>query len=106
MRVQPSLSEAVIKLRPNSAFIISNEDYSTLEWMDPNTVPPSFEEVKIEYDKLIQEYESYDYWRKRRAEYPKIEDQLDILYHEGYEGWRNKIKEIKDKYPKLIGEEN
>jgi hypothetical protein len=42
----------------------------------------------------------YDYKKKRELEYPSIEEQLDILYHEGYEGWANMIQAIKDKYPK------
>lgn len=41
-----------------------------------------------------------DYKVKRKEEYPSIEEQLDILYHEGIEVWRDKIKEIKDKFPK------
>lgn len=40
------------------------------------------------------------YADRRRQEYPSIEDQLDILYHEGIDVWRETIKSIKDKYPK------
>ena len=41
-----------------------------------------------------------DYKDFRKAEYPSIEEQLDMLYHQGYEGWRAKIEEIKNKFPK------
>jgi hypothetical protein len=34
------------------------------------------------------------------SEYPSIADQLDTLYHEGYEGWKAKIQAVKNKYPK------
>jgi hypothetical protein len=97
---KPSLADAIIKLKPNSAFILENEDLSKLEWKDDSISPPDFEEIKIEYSKLLIEYESYNYWRNRRKEYPKIEQQLDILYHEGYDGWKKAINNIKDKYPK------
>jgi hypothetical protein len=40
------------------------------------------------------------YKEKRAKEYPSIQDQLDTLYHEGYEGWKAKIETIKNKYPK------
>lgn len=42
------------------------------------------------------------YQRNRWAEYPSIGDQLDALYHAGVfpEEMANKIKEVKDKYPK------
>lgn len=36
----------------------------------------------------------------RRAEYPSIVDQLDTLYHGGYDAWKATIKAVKDKYPK------
>ena len=54
----------------------------------------------------IEGYESeaawnaVEYQRKRAAEYPSIEDQLDEIYHNGLESWKAKIKETKDKYPK------
>ena len=36
----------------------------------------------------------------RKAEYPRIEDQLDKIYHSGVNAWKADIKVIKDKYPK------
>ena len=44
--------------------------------------------------------ENDSYKSKRRAEYPKTEDQLDDIYHNGIDGWKTTIKAIKDKYPK------
>lgn len=41
-----------------------------------------------------------DYSKRRKDEYPRIEDQLDILYHEGFDAWKDLIQSIKDKYPK------
>jgi len=40
------------------------------------------------------------YVEKRVSEYPDIKDQLDTLYHGGYDVWKESIKAIKDKYPK------
>lgn len=42
------------------------------------------------------------YAHLRWESYPSIEDQLDILYHEGYDAWRAAITEVKQKYPKPI----
>jgi len=42
--------------------------------------------------------EAYKY--QRHVEYPSIKDQLDTLYHEGYDGWKSQIQAVKDKYPK------
>lgn len=41
-----------------------------------------------------------DYQAQRKAAYPSIEDQLDILYHEGIEAWREVIRSIKTAHPK------
>jgi len=51
---------------------------------------------------LITEWElEFDsYKSKRRAEYPKFEDQFDQIYNEGIDAWKTSIKAIKDKYPK------
>lgn len=44
-----------------------------------------------------------DYIELRVIEYPRLEEQLDMLYHLGYDGWKAEIKKIKDKYPKPNG---
>ena len=44
------------------------------------------------------EHDSYK--SKRRAEYPKFEEQFDQIYNEGIDAWKATIKTIKDKYPK------
>lgn len=46
------------------------------------------------------ELENNSYKSKRRAEYPSVVDQLDLIYHSGIDAWKAKIKETKDKYPK------
>ena len=45
-------------------------------------------------------YAAKKYQRDREAEYPKLEDQLDKIYHSGIDAWKADIKAIKDKYPK------
>ena len=41
-----------------------------------------------------------NYKNQRMLEYPSIEDQLDLMYHSGFDAWKTKIKETKHKYPK------
>ena len=52
-------------------------------------------DAKVKELEAIQAYQS-----KRVAEYPKIEEQLDKIYHSGIDAWKADIKAIKDKYPK------
>lgn len=42
--------------------------------------------------------EAYKY--QRAAEYPSFADQLDTIFHDGLEAWKEQIQEVKDKYPK------
>lgn len=57
---------------------------------------------KVVYDEVAVKAwidpEAYKY--QRAAAYPSIADQLDMLYHGGFDAWRACIKAVKDKYPK------
>jgi hypothetical protein len=57
-------------------------------------------EVSAKKAELQTAYDNNEYQRKRAAEYPAIVDQLDEIYHNGIDGWKTKIKAVKDKYPK------
>lgn len=48
----------------------------------------------------IVELEKTEYQRQRAAAYPAIEEQLDIIYHNGIEAWKETIAAIKAEYPK------
>jgi len=45
-------------------------------------------------------YNADQYSRDRKAAYPKIEDQLDKIFHEGIDAWKAEIQAIKDANPK------
>ena len=51
-----------------------------------------------EYKAIHQKSDTYV--EKREKEYPTIVDQLDDIYHNGIDGWKETIKAVKDKYPK------
>ena len=42
--------------------------------------------------------DTYKY--QRAAEYPSIADQLDKIFHNGIDEWKETIQAVKDKYPK------
>jgi hypothetical protein len=48
----------------------------------------------------LDQYQSTLYKVKRASEYPSIQDQLDTLYHGGYDVWKAQIESVKNKYPK------
>ena len=95
------LTKALISLCPGCRWSLHGDEYSGLEWYEDNEKSkPSQQELEEECDRLQKEYERNDYQRKRSTEYPSFADQFDLLYHGGYDVWKAKIDEIKNKYPK------
>ncbi len=71
--------------------------------LDSNNKKIEIDEAKIqtEINRLQAEYDAQEYARNRKEEYPQIADQLDYMYHNGFEKWKtDMIDPIKDKYPK------
>ena len=56
----------------------------------------------VEVDEsVVQAYIAVnDYVEQRRAAYPSVVDQLDTLYHGGYDAWKATIQQVKDDIPK------
>ena len=38
--------------------------------------------------------------KQRKRAYPSIQDQLDKMYHDGFDAWKETIKAVKDANPK------
>lgn len=57
---------------------------------------------KVEIDMALVDAwkDPEDYKYQRAAEYPSITEQLDTLYHGGYDAWKAEIQAVKAKYPK------
>jgi len=92
---------AVHSLRPGASWFINGDTYDGLIWFDENELPPpTEEEIQAEIERLQAEYNNNQYQRDRASAYPSIEDQLDTLYHQGYDGWKETIDEVKNQYPK------
>jgi len=54
----------------------------------------------ILYDTHDELSETILYKMNRSNEYPKIEEQLDKMYHDGFDAWKETIKAVKDAHPK------
>ena len=68
---------------------------------DGNLIDIDESKVQTEHNRLEAEYDTQAYSRNRKAEYPPMEDQLDYMYHNGFEKWKtDMIDPVKDKYPK------
>ena len=59
----------------------------------------SWSQIQAKLKELEDEYEKQSYARSRAESYDPIPEQLDQIYHD-MDGWKAKIKAVKDKYPK------
>lgn len=94
-----SILDAILAINPNAKIVVHDDDVNKIDWQQ-NTKPISTEDILKKQKELQTAYANNEYQRKRRFEYPPVEDQLDDLYHNGIDGWKKTIKAIKDKYPK------
>jgi hypothetical protein len=56
----------------------------------------------VAYDEAtVQAYIDANAYKEKRAKaYPSFADQLDLMYHGGYDAWKAAIDAVKQEYPK------
>lgn len=91
------ITQALHNLVPEAKWRIEGETYSGVQWFSEDVPMPTEKEVLAEAKRIKKETAHISL---RRNEYPTIEDQLDTLYHGGYDAWKAQIQAVKDKYPK------
>ena len=92
-------TNALQSLRPNAEWILRGDE---VEWLDTEQTQPTDAEIEAEVARLQAEYDSQQYARSRKNEYPDIGDQLDDLFKAGAFSTEMTatIQAVKDKYPK------
>ena len=100
MNITELMAKALNNLRPNSDWVLRGDN---LEWLDQNQTQPTDAEIDAEIARLEAEYEAKSYARSRAAEYPSLQEQLDMQYWDAINGttnWADAIAAVKTKYPK------
>ena len=90
---------AIDSLRKGSGYTAMSEKYEDIIWQDENTSIPTKKECEDELKRLEEEDKKTQYQRDRAVAYDPISEQLDQIYHD-MDGWKARIKAVKDKYPK------
>jgi phosphoglycolate phosphatase-like HAD superfamily hydrolase len=94
------IEKALENIRPSSLWVLTGSSYNSLEWLDTVQTKPTQQELETEVARLQAEYEDKEYQRQRAVAYPSIQDQLDTLYHGGYEAWKATITAVKEEFQK------
>ena len=86
-------SELIARSYPEAEFNY-NPETETITWINNKISDAQITE-------LIAEYDAQEYARNRQDEYPPMADQLDYMFHNGFNKWKEDIVQpVKDKYPK------
>jgi hypothetical protein len=96
---------ALMRFSPQAKWEISinadpeNVKYNEIIWKDLFFTKPSEANLSIlvEQSKVSMDV---DYIHKRQLAYPTVEEQLDYIFHNGVDSWKERIQNIKDNYPK------
>ena len=102
--------KAILKINPSAEVTVKGNDINTceIEWLN-GTTPISKADIEAKMNEMANEPEQSNYAQQRRNAYPKIGDQLDMLWHsidqdaelkQKYFDFYQAIKSVKVKYPK------
>ena len=71
----PRKIDAIMALKKGSQVTVTGDDENGIvEWHDGNPTNITEEQIKSKLTELQAEYDTQDYARKRKAEYPTIEE--------------------------------
>lgn len=91
-----SIIDGILAINSNAKVVVRGSDIDNceIEWLEGTT--------EISKADIKAKMTSMEYIPKRQAEYPSIEEQLDMIYKSGQGGdaFQKAIKAVKDKYPK------
>jgi len=91
--------DAILSLKPNAKFTVRGNE--TIEWLDDIETQPSDTEIQNEMDRLQAEHDALEYQRKRKEEYPTVEELVVALYDTDDKAEIDaKRAAVKAKYPK------
>ena len=93
-----TIADALQSLRPKAQFAVRGD---VIEWLDTEQTQPSQSEIDAEVIRLQAEYDAKEYQRKRKKEYPTIQELVVALYDtDDKVAIDAKRAAVKAKYPK------
>jgi len=94
-----SIFEGIRALIPDAKLYVEDNSWDKIFWQDERK-QPSRSEIEAKIKELQTESDAKQYQRDRASAYPSWEDQMDQLFHQGYDGWKAEVQKVKDQFPK------
>jgi hypothetical protein len=98
--MKPEVIDAIAALKKDAKCYLHDNDFDTIVWEDGNPDNITKEQVEKKLVELQEIYESFSYKRKRKPEYPSLEECVHAILDDNLEELQAKRKAVKDKYPK------
>ena len=95
------IAKAIHAINPSAQFKYSNEDFSTLEWLN-GTTPISQADIEAKQAELQADFDALEWKRNRQAEYPNAIECVHALLDGGdtLTDLQAQRTAVKEKYPK------
>ena len=91
--------KAIVAIDPNAKVSVNAEDLDQITWHD-GTAEISKADIQAKIAELQTEYDAQGYVRSRIEEYGSPEKQIEFITENSLKEWKEKVAEIKAKYPK------
>jgi len=80
MITETKIISAIVAIKSDAQVSVRGEDINQITWHDGNPTNITEEQILAKQVELQAEYDALDYARKRKAEYPTIEELVVALY--------------------------
>ena len=95
------ITASIVALNPTAKISVADDDINKITWYDGNPTNITNDQILAKQAELETEYDAQDYSRKRKAEYPSVQDLVVALYDtDDKAAIEAKRAEVKAKYPK------
>tara|TARA_B110001454_G_C12367797_1_gene287071 strand:+ start:214 stop:504 length:291 start_codon:yes stop_codon:yes gene_type:complete len=89
--------KAIQSLTPTAEWTIVDDE---ITWISGDITQPTLDEINAEITRLQAEYDAQAYARKRKEEYPTIEECIHAILDDDLTALQVKRQTVKDKYSK------
>ena len=103
-----NITQSILAIKADAQVSVNADDINQITWHDGNPTNITNEQILAKQVELKADFVAKQYQRDRtekpeKGGYPKIEDQLDMLFHDKKDGtttWEDAVQAVKDANPK------